>query len=142
MRRLLSILLLLGLILGPALEAIPAQALAWSHGSAQRSALRSGWTGKLDESTIPLCCRRNGKHHCTMAVPAGETVLTSSECCPCFPHSIAAAATNSGSAIAEQAFLPAPAIEESALRAIELAGKASTLDRIQTQRGPPISLLN
>jgi len=140
MRRLLSILLLLGLVLGPAFEAIPAQALA--SGIAGQ---RSGWTGKVDESTIPLCCRRNGKHHCTMAEPATqsrETVLTSSECCPCYPHSIAATAPSSGFAIAAQAFQPAQTGEKSAIRAIELAARLSTLDRLHAQRGPPSLVLN
>ena len=65
MRRILSILLLLVLGLGP--EA-PATALA----SGLISGPASAWSGKVDESRLPACCRRNGKHHCAMS--AGESM--------------------------------------------------------------------
>ena len=86
MRRILSILLLLALGLGPA---VPAGALA--------SSLRSGWTGKVDESRIPACCRRNGKHHCSMSAEqfaglSGETTVAATSTCPCIPRALASTA--------------------------------------------------
>jgi len=77
MRRILSILFTLVLSLGPAAASVPAQALA------------SGWTGKVDESKIAACCRRNGVHHCTM--PSGETALSASGGCPNIPQPLATA---------------------------------------------------
>src|SRR5271156_3857634 len=87
MRRVLSILLLLVLSLGPA-----ATAGALASGPA------SGWTGKIDESRIPACCRRNGKHHCSMGSQAdsapstGETSVFANDSCPCSPRALASTA--------------------------------------------------
>jgi hypothetical protein len=86
MRRILSILLLLVLGLGPAGTA---DALA--------PGLRSGWTGKVDESRVPACCRRNGKHHCSMSAEqfadlSGETTVAARESCPCMPQTLASTA--------------------------------------------------
>ena len=131
MRRLLSILLLLSLGLGPAFVSIPAHALA------------SGWTGKIDEASVPACCRRNGKHHCSMdTTPAsnGEKVLTSSEGCPCLPHNVASVASNSAAIVAASASaLLVPASRPAKSRDSE---KAQTTEKhTQPQRGPPASLL-
>lgn len=133
MRRLLSILLLLGLALGPAFEAIPAHALA------------SGWTGKVDESAIPLCCRKNGKHHCTMAAPAGEinrTVLASSEHCPCCPQGAAATVPGNSSFAAEQAVLLPPIGKGLLTSWVENSGPLAARELTQSDRGPPASFLN
>jgi hypothetical protein len=86
MRRILSILLLLALGLGPAGAA---DGLA--------SGLRSGWTGKVDESRVPACCRRDGKHHCSMSAEqfadlSGETTVAARESCPCMPQALASTA--------------------------------------------------
>jgi hypothetical protein len=130
MRRLLSILLLAILSLGPAISAIPANALA------------SGWTGKVDESRIPACCRRGGKHHCGMAGElkqadfGRETTVAANEACPCAPQAIAATAPSVA------AVLNSPlhsALLASQLRvrlnAVTLAVLASR--RSQPKRGPP-----
>jgi hypothetical protein len=86
MRRILSILLLLVLGLGPVGAA-----------DALGSGLRSGWTGKVDESRVPACCRRNGKHHCSMSAEqfadlSGETTVAARESCPCMPQALASTA--------------------------------------------------
>jgi hypothetical protein len=84
MRRILSILLLLVLGFGPD---TPATALA----SGLISGMASGWSGKVDESSLPACCRRNGKHHCAMIQmmeddPGTTQASAPSEKCPFFPH--------------------------------------------------------
>jgi hypothetical protein len=86
MRRILSILVALVLGLGPGIAALPANALI------------SGWTGKADESRLPACCRRNGKHHCAMPDTAeNQAALSSGDSCPCMPHTLA---STTGSATA------------------------------------------
>src|ERR1700733_16076757 len=96
MRRILSILLAIGFGLGPALAAVPANALAAGLLSA-----RSGWTGKVDESSLPACCRRNGKHHCVMtALENGETSISAPDCCPCLPHALVSTAPVSAALLA------------------------------------------
>jgi hypothetical protein len=132
MRRLLSILLLAFFGLGPAVSAIPAAALG------------SGWTGKVDESRLPACCRRNGKHHCAMGaamaaaaqVAGGETSLSANDACPFAPQSIAATAPT----VAAVLFAAAdPALLASELcvllAAVSFAALASR--RTQPMRGPP-----
>ena len=131
MRRLLSILLLAILGLGPAASAI--------------SALASGvlgWTGKIDESRLPACCRRGGKHHCEMGSAAaqnssgGENTLTANETCPFAPQAMAATAS-SVAAVLTPAFDPTLLASELCvlLASVTLAVLASR--RSQPKRGPP-----
>lgn len=129
MRRLLSILLLLGLIAGPAFEAIPAHALA------------SGWTGRIDESAVPACCRRNGRHHCTMAAPERQTTVSSSECCPCSDHIAATTVPNNGLSAASRVGLPLPVVTDKAAGLKAPAKPLTAEGGIETGRGPPSSHL-
>lgn len=131
MRRLLSILLLAILGLGPATSAIPALA----------SGLLS-WTGKIDESSLPACCRRHGKHHCAMtgqteqASSGGETTLAANDTCPFAPQAMAATAPSVG-AVLTPAFHPTllasePCVPRAAVTLAVLANRRS-----QPKRGPP-----
>jgi hypothetical protein len=133
MRRLLSILLLAILGLGPAIAAVPV------------AALTSGiltWTGKPDESRLPACCRRNGKHHCEMAGAteqagtSGETALIANDACPSAPLAMAATAPSVAAFLAP-ALHPALLASELCvlLAAVTLALLASR--RSQPKRGPP-----
>ena len=91
MRRLLSILLGLCLGLGPALAAVPANALTM----AVESALTGKSSIEIAEASMPACCRRHGVHHCAMhgdAVLGGQATLSAANCCPCWPHALASAA--------------------------------------------------
>lgn len=133
MRRLLSILFTLVLGLGQAMAAVPAHPIA------------SGWTGKVDESHIPACCRKNGKHHCTMpdgakdgagAADAPVTSISATGCCSNFPSDLAPA-TDPVAAIPSTA---AAALKLSAERRIthrRIETARSSDRRIQPQRGPP-----
>lgn len=98
-----------------------------------------------DESQLPACCRRNGKHHCAMAmagmglvnVPSGYVVV--SEKCPYSPFTHAplmlphvffrqsAAAINSSACLA------------GIVREAE-AGYRISADRTRPKRGPPATL--
>ena len=108
--------------------------------------IASGWTGKVDESHIPACCRKNGKHHCTM--PDGATDGTTSAdappvnsvsatgCCTGFPSDLASA-TAPVAAIPSTgaATLTLSAQRRITQRRIETARSSDR--RIQPQRGPP-----
>jgi len=86
MRRLLSILLAIGLGLGPAVMALPANVLAAG-----------------DDSGLPACCRRNGVHHCTMPAPGGETSVSAPASCPYMPHALASTVPTAPALIFENA---------------------------------------
>jgi hypothetical protein len=99
MRRILSILLVLILGLGPV---VPAGALA----AGLIPEFASGWTGKVDESRLPACCRRNGKHHCAMMAMMQQQAreqqaeadraasVSSRDDCPFAPKALAATAAS------------------------------------------------
>lgn len=130
MRRLLSILLLAVLGLGPATSAIPALA----------SGVLS-WTGKIDDSRLPACCRRGGKHHCEMGgrteqANSGETSLAANDTCPFAPQMMAATASPVA-AVLTPAFHPTLLASELRvqLAAVTLAVLASR--HSQPKRGPP-----
>jgi len=127
MRRLLSILLVAVLGLGPAISALPAAALV------------AGWTGKADESRLAACCRRNGKHHCamtTMAQGGGETTVAANDPCPFAPQSMTATAPTVAAMLplgGDRARLASElCVRHAAVTLAVLANRRS-----QPQRGPP-----
>lgn len=93
-----------------------------------------------DDSQLPACCRRGGKHHCAMNMEVGSIPSSAhvvSEKCPyspfapthlLLPHSCALAA---GVDLAGLAFGPAARI-----RSAE-AGYRISGDRTRHKRGPP-----
>lgn len=127
MRRVLSIFFVLFFTVGPLSAAI----------------------GDSEDSRLPACCRRNGAHHCalalqaavTMAAAAGEAVLTAHKTCPCFPSSIA---TNLRAPDALAA-APASAAALLAQRHSAAAGRAAARQsqiRTRVSRGPPAGILS
>ncbi len=105
--------------------------------------------GAMGQSTLPACCRRGGKHHCTMSPEARALMLgeqdsstrigTPPEQCPYRQHSLVAShlqVFTSAVAVTHAAFLlrePSVAIQAECLRHI-------AFDRSRQQRGPPTLL--
>lgn len=95
-----------------------------------------------DESQLPACCRRDGKHHCAMfsdavSVNVSKRVTTVSGKCPCppfarlalmLPHALSSQHTSA--AVARNAG-PAAVIREAE------AGYRISFDRSRQKRGPP-----
>jgi hypothetical protein len=129
MRRILSILMLLVLGLGPV---VPAEALA--------SGMASGWTGKVDEARLPACCRRGGKHHCEMGSSrpesASETIISAKDCCPFSPHSLTSIAPTA-SALASAPVSSIAYGTELRARCAHAAAATMSERRNWPKRGPP-----
>ena len=100
------------------------------------------------ESNLPACCRRGGKHHCSMmgqdmaeAPPSGPAVNVLHTRCPFFPNG-SSILPHSGSALlaASQPADAAMVIRIAAPARAE-AGYRISLDSSHQKRGPP-SLLS
>ena len=103
-------------------------------------------TGALGQSTLPACCRRDGKHHCEMSAEARALLLHEDngstrigappEQCPYRQRSLAAShlqTLTSGAATTHAAFTLrelSPAAQAECLRRI-------SFDRSRQKRGPP-----
>ncbi len=120
-------------------------------------ALASGWTGKVDESKLPACCRRHGLHHCNMhpgnsahevsrqpvhdsAQEPAQTTLSSTGTCPAIPQA-AASTTAPFAALAAPRLAEHAFSEESVLPAARLATLLASDRRTQPKRGPPSETL-
>jgi hypothetical protein len=139
MRRLLSILLLLVLGLGPTTAAIPANAFA----GGMMAGLRAGLSGQPDDSQLPACCRRNGKHHCALSNRASsslgaprETTISANDCCPCAPQPLDSTAPSISAILAEAGTSAAVPSEFRILQTISSQARL-TAQHTQPQRGPP-----
>ena len=138
MKRLFSLFLALLIGLAPALSALPA------------GALTRVWKAADDESNLPACCRRNGKHHCRMsadqmramlASSSGETILTAPSCCPCYPQNLASSVSQSAALVHSPAQLSTLLVERRTPQASAMAALVSAR-RTWPKRGPPaLSLL-
>jgi len=99
--------------------------------------------GANGDTSLPACCRRNGKHHCTASTGERSTLASPdpqfrapAEKCPYYPQALAAAHPN---------LYTAPRADEvTASLASHPAGIAQTeskwriaRDRSRQQRGPP-----
>jgi hypothetical protein len=138
MQRLLSILLLMVLGIGPTISAVPANAFA----GGLLAGMRAGLSGQPDESQLPACCRRNGKHHCSLSAQAAlsgqsrETTVAASDCCPCNPQALDSTAP-AFAAILNTVVVSSAAPSKLCSMAALPAAIRSTGQRTQPQRGPP-----
>jgi hypothetical protein len=131
MRRILSILIALVLGLAPGLASIPARALT--------SGFASGWTGKSDDSSLPACCRRNGKHHCALDVAAsapGEISVSAPGSCPFAPHALASTAPSISAIVQDAPGSSLFSAQRLTLSGIATATSASD-QHTWPKRGPP-----
>ena len=139
MRRILAILLLL--VLGSG-SVTPAAALA----TGLISGPASQWSGKVDDSRLPACCRRHGKHHCAMSLPGeaadsnGEATLSAKDSCPWMPRALASTAPSMAAIVrsaTSSAVLPSSLLMQ---RRSAVAAQCSER-RGWPKRGPPASQL-
>lgn len=130
MRRAISILLL-ALFLYPSLSA-----------AAERSS--------IDESRLPACCRRNGKHHCAMseemigrmiAAISGKTPTIGAPAhCPFYPHAQNATVTPVFAVTPQPATLPAHQLTER-ISIARIARASVAILGVRPVRGPPAAVL-
>jgi hypothetical protein len=95
--------------------------------------------------TIPLCCRKNGKHHCMMRsaqVSNSGTVITAiAEKCPCCPQATTASQVRLCTpGISEAVF--AGLVRHPAVSPQTEASYRVSYDRSRQKRGPPSLILS
>jgi hypothetical protein len=97
------------------------------------------------DSTVPACCRRDGKHQCLMQTSAptfssATAVFNTRERCPSFPKAITSA-QNQQNALAAGARFYADLVSHPACTLQTEARYRIASDRSRHKRGPPVSLL-
>lgn len=100
----------------------------------------------VDESQLPACCRRNGKHHCAMAaseatlggIPAGTVVIA--EKCPYSPFGCPQLMLPHVFLRSSMGLSARPASISRIAGEAEAGWRIST-DRARHKRGPPATLL-
>lgn len=92
-------------------------------------------------SNLPMCCRRGGKHACSLASqsPAGGTGFQSARC-PLYPGSRALPAQSKVNAVAISATSTAVAANPTELRPQTEIRYRVSYSRAGQKRGPPVSL--
>jgi len=96
-----------------------------------------------DESQLPACCRRNGKHHCAMSMAMGSVssrYRTVSEKCPFSPYAHAPLMVPHAFASSAPPTAIGPAAGPSAIVREAESGYRISADRARHKRGPPLSL--
>jgi hypothetical protein len=111
----------------------------------------TAWSGADDDSRLPACCRRHGKHHCAMSEDAaialaqeasGSTpIFTAPAHCPYFPEYLARSMAPSQWLAATAISLPAPLSQTHSLAALPATIRLRPI-RARAGRGPPSSILD
>lgn len=98
------------------------------------------FTSGPDESALPACCRRNGRHHCMMAAMMENALSRSrvvTEKCPYAPFAnVALMLPHAFRRHAAPMILGVVAAPAAAIREAE-AGYRVSFDRARQKRGPP-----
>jgi len=89
------------------------------------------------ESALPACCRRNGKHQCSMSADAGGSAKMVSARCPSFPQKTTAAKTECSQTPAPR-LMAAPIYSHPAAKAQTEARYRTSHSRTREKRGPPV----
>jgi hypothetical protein len=93
-----------------------------------------------DESQLPACCRRAGKHHCAMNMEMGNIPSSShvlSEKCPFSPYAHTPFVQPHAFAATHVPAAAGPAAAPAAVVAAAEAGYRISADRARHKRGPP-----
>jgi hypothetical protein len=106
----------------------------------------TGLLQSSDDARLPACCRRQGAHHCAMAMqmaameaPGKTPILTAPVTCPMFPGFMAGPSAPAHALAASAAGLPA--LQTQSLSPAFISANALTgLIRARAARGPPASL--
>jgi hypothetical protein len=96
-------------------------------------------TAAPDDSALPACCRRNGKHHCMMAMMMGEDSghPVAAEKCPYSPFAgLALMLPHAFASHAHPTILRGSAVLAAAIPQAE-AGYRISFHRSRQKRGPP-----
>jgi hypothetical protein len=97
--------------------------------------------GQDAEANLPLCCRRNGAHHCTMGMAQDSSTPAVSARCASFPQPSAVAPSLTFTAlIATQPLLKLPSAMLTAPAQAETQRRISR-ERCRHTRGPPSETL-
>ena len=93
------------------------------------------------ESNLPACCRRDGKHHCSMdqkafAVSTGPSVRAISGC-PLFPAGKSAPSARQTDAALPAAAFSSPVVEWPAEASQTASLLRPAFERTSPKRGPP-----
>jgi hypothetical protein len=106
-------------------------------------AILSAFASAPDDSGLPACCRRDGKHHCAMSMAMGNIpprFRTASEKCPFSPFSHPQLMVPQVFALnTAQAAIGLASGAEAVVREAE-AGYRISADRTRHKRGPPTFL--
>ncbi|WP_263366573.1 hypothetical protein [Edaphobacter bradus] len=93
--------------------------------------------------SLPVCCRRNGKHHCMMSTGERSTLASHdpqfrapAEKCPYFPQALAAAHTNLYTAPTADVISAGLVSHPAGVAQTESKWRISR-DRSRQKRGPP-----
>jgi hypothetical protein len=97
------------------------------------------------ESSCPVCCRRDGKHHCAMMAAqqdssAGPALRAVRATCPYFPSSGPVPVYSGGAEPEASPAIFASLISHPAVQAQSEARYRISLTRTHQKRGPPILL--
>ena len=99
--------------------------------------------GATGERSLPACCRRNGKHHCTMVAArygdpsqSKHTLITPPEKCPYAPGTLAATHPDAFGAPPGSA-LVAAVVRNTGSVPQTLPNRRTWRDRSRQKRGPP-----
>jgi len=96
------------------------------------------------DSSLPACCRRDGKHHCTMMnaadpveAPSGAVVKIWGPRCPSFPTACAFPTDSRTALPVDSQLVFAWVLQHPAVQAQAEAGYRVSFGRARQKRGPP-----